>query len=206
MDHAYLFNDRSTLYLNVTNRCTNRCEFCVRNRCSGLGGSVLRGDDEPDLDALLAAIDEHGGASAFEEIVWCGFGEPTFRLDLILAASPLFRDAGCEVRLNTNGHANLIHGQDVLPELAGVLDTVSVSLNAPNSERYLELCRPDVDMLDADIPLERFWDAMIGFLSDASRLVPRVAASVVGSTLDDDEIEACEELARSLGARVFRVR
>jgi len=208
MDYAYRYADPRRLYLNVTNRCTNRCGFCVRNRVSGIGNGVLWGGPEPDLTALLTAVEEQGGEASFDEIVWCGFGEPTIRADLILEASPLFRAAGCLVRLNTNGHGNLITGRDLVPELAACVDAVSVSLNAPTCERYLELCRPSRTWLKDGKPRGRgrFWQSLRDFITSAVDLIPSVQASVVGQVLAPDEIERCRDLAASLGCTSFRVR
>ncbi len=205
MDYAYRFRDSSRLYLNVTNRCTCRCTFCVRTVGGGLGDGVLTGGPEPDLNDLLEAIEERAELQRLEEVVWCGFGEPTFRLDLILEASPVLREAGIAVRLNTNGHGNLIHGRDLLPELGRVLDTVSVSLNAPRSRRYLQLCRPDPGQVDTVPPEERFWETMLDLLARAPDYIANVHASVVGHALDTHEIEEARELAAGLGCR-FRVR
>jgi TatD DNase family protein len=205
MDFAYRFRDPDRLYLNVTNRCTNRCEFCVRTATDGLGDGRLRGGPEPTLDELLAAVHGQGGAESLAEIVWCGFGEPTHRLDLILAASPRFRDAGCRVRLNTNGHANLIHGRDVLPELVAAVDLVSVSLNAADAQRYTELCRPDLTALGADRP-ETVWQEVLDCIARSAGAAREVHASVVGHVLERHEIEACRRLAFDLGCDGFRVR
>jgi len=214
MDLAYTYRDPTRLYLNATNRCTNRCSFCVRFRVDGLGGAVLRGEAEPDLEGLLAAVEGLGGPAAYREIIWCGFGEPTFRLDLIVAAAPRLRIGQARIRLNTNGHACLIHGRDVLPELSGAVDEVSVSLNAPSCARYLELCRPTSEALPGGIPRptgastgdERFWHATVEFLRRAPACFDRVQASVVGIALSAEEIEETRELALSLGAHRFRVR
>jgi len=208
MDWAYRFGDPGRLYLNVTNRCTNRCGFCVRSRTSRLGDGLLLGGDEPDLGGLLGAIEAKGGAASFGEIIWCGYGEPTIRLDLILAASPVFRAAGAAVRLNTNGHGCLYHHRDVLPELGRVIDRVSVSLNAPTADRYAELCRPDPATVPngGDRSPELFWEAMLDFLSRAPDHVGEVQASVVGHTLDGAEIESCRELAARLAGAPLRVR
>jgi TatD DNase family protein len=208
MDYAYTYGDASRLYLNVTNRCSARCLFCVRNHSRGLGGHELWGGGEPDCDTLLQTVEQLGGPEAFPEIVWCGFGEPTYRLDLILELSPLFRRRGSRVRLNTNGHANLIHQRDVWPELGPVLDEVSVSLNAPTLDRYLELCRPlpsPAPGLPA-LPPESYWEAVLDFLRRAPLFVPSVQASVVGSALSPKECEAARVLALSLGIQRFRVR
>ncbi len=207
MDIAYRFGDPSRLYLNVTNRCTNRCGFCIRYHATGVGDGDLWGGTEPDLDALLAAVAARRGREPFREITWCGFGEPTYRLDLIVAAAPHLRRAAGSIRLNTNGHAGLIHGRDVLPELATAVDDVSVSLNAPNRERYLELCRPDPEAAPAErAPTPDFWEAMLDFLARSQGRFRSVQVSVVGSVLTPDEIEASRALALSLGVTRFRVR
>ncbi len=208
MDWAYQYRDPEQLYLNVTNRCTNDCSFCVRSHTSRLGDGLLIGDDEPDLEQLLTAVDQRGGPGRFSEIVWCGFGEPTIRLDLILKASPIFHTAGAKVRLNTNGHACLIHGRDVLPELGEVIDRVNVSFNAPTAERYVELCHPDIHSVSTShLPTpEAFWEAMIDFLHRAPSHIAEVQASVVGHTLEPEEIEQCRELTAELAGATLRVR
>lgn len=206
VDYAYRFASSDRLYLNVTNRCTNRCVFCVRNFQPGLGDGRLWGGTEPGLDDLLRAVEDRGGASAFSEIVWCGFGEPTFRLDLIVAAGPVFRSAGARVRLDTNGHAALIHDRDVLPDLEGAVDDVFVSLNAPTCDRYVELCRPATGDLQREVRPEQYWLAMLDFLRGAVGRFERVQASVVGHVLDQDEIDVCRELAASLGCDELRIR
>jgi TatD DNase family protein len=210
LEYAYQYGDQSRLYLNVTNRCTNRCSFCVRYRTEGFGGAILWGDDEPDLDMLKAAVRAHGHVNDFREFVWCGFGEPTFRLDLIQQAASWLRSGGAKIRLNTNGHACLIHGRDVFVELARAVNEVSVSLNAPNYSRYVELCRPDPDCLgnraEQAVPPMLAWEATIDFLFRAPVYFEKVQASVVGYALTSEEIQSCRLLARSLGVKQFRVR
>jgi TatD DNase family protein len=206
VDFAYCFASADRLYLNVTNRCTNRCSFCVRNFQPGLGDGRLWGGPEPGVDDLMCAIEDRGGAQGFSEIVWCGFGEPTFRLDLIVAVSPVLRAAGARVRLDTNGHGCLIHGRDVLPELEASLDDVFVSLNAPTCERYLELCRPGIGDLPIEAAPEEFWHSMLDFLHRAVGRFREVRASVVGHALEEDEIDASRALAAKLGCDELRVR
>ncbi|MCP4902129.1 MAG: radical SAM protein [bacterium] len=209
MDYAYRFASADRLYLNGTNRCSNRCDFCVRQHRPGLGDGRLWGGPEPDEAELFAAIDEQGGAGAFSEIVWCGFGEPTFRLDLIRAVSPVLQQGGARVRLDTNGHGCLIHGRDIINELAEVVDEVWVSLNAPDVSTYVNLCDPGHDMVnqagDPPVP-ESFWDAMLDFLKRACQSFEVVGASVVGHTLEPGEIESSRDLAETLGCSRFRVR
>lgn len=205
MDYAYTFGDPSTLYLNVTNQCTNHCDFCVRHYGQGLGGAQLWGGSEPDLDGLLDAINEYGNLEDLDEVVWCGFGEPTFRLDLICEASRIFKDHGLSVRLNTNGHGSLIQGRNIVPELAQAVDILSVSLNAPSAERYAEICQPDLKKLNLEKPTEVF-EAVKSFISEAAESGAEVRVSVVGHVLDAHEIRSSEKLAESLGCHEFFVR
>jgi TatD DNase family protein len=210
MDYTYQYGDARRLYLNVTNRCTNRCSFCVRYRKEGLGGAVLWGGEEPDFRKLQAAVRLHGAVEQFNEFIWCGYGEPTFRLELIKEAAPWLRSHGAKIRLDTNGHACLIHGRDVLAELGQAVDEVSISLNAPNCQRYLQLCRTDPGSFPAPesrAPTpELAWEATLDFLFRSPAYFEKAQASVVGFSLTDGEIEQCKSLVRSLGIKQFRVR
>jgi len=210
MDYAYHYGDRNRLYLNTTNRCANRCVFCIRDRAADFGAAELWGGREPDFPMLQNAILQHGNLEDFTEFIWCGYGEPTFRLDLIVEAASWLRSRGASVRLNTNGQACLIHGRDVLPELGAAADVVSVSLNAPNAARYLELCRPNPDAFPnpgkiMTVP-EIVWESMFDFLRRAPEHFSLVQASVLGSSLTSAEIEQCRELAFSMGIKKFRIR
>jgi TatD DNase family protein len=196
MDYAYSYGDSSRLYLNVTNKCTNNCSFCIRNYSNGLGKAVLWGEREPDIKDLRESVLAQGQFSDISEFIWCGFGEPTFRLELILEAAAWLRSGGAKIRLNTNGHANLIHGRDVLPELSKAVDEVSISLNAPDLSRYQKLCHPQPGG----------WESMLDFLSRAPAFFQSVQASVVGFVLTDDEVERCRKIALSFGIERFRVR
>lgn len=212
MDYAYRYTDPDTLYLNATNRCTNHCSFCVRNLTEGFGEAILwgeKGETEPDIGMLVRAVEAQGSFASFREFVWCGYGEPTFRLDLIVEAAQWLRSRGARIRLNTNGHACLIHGRDVIPELAQAVDEVSISLNAPNRERYVELCQPvrqSLPALPADALPARVWDGLLDFLRRAPSSFKNVQASVVGHALRREEIEQSRALAHSLGVERFRVR
>jgi len=210
MDYAYRYGDRSHLYLNATNRCTNRCTFCIRYRAVEFSAAELWGDHEPDFSMLQNAILQHGNLEEFKEFIWCGYGEPTFQLDLIVEAASWLRSRGANVRLNTNGQACLIHGRDVLPELGGAVDAVSVSLTAPNAVRYLELCRPDPEAFPDPGKIraapEIAWEAMLDFLRRAPDYFSLVQASVVGFSLSPAEIEQSRELALSFGINKFRIR
>ena len=188
-----------SLYINMTNRCDCRCVFCIRDQeSSGLGGLWLDGEPtrQEVLDTVLA-MDPTG----YPEIVFCGYGEPTCRLDDMLWLCDQFHEAlgdTCPpIRLNTNGHGSLLNHRDITPELAGRLDAVSVSLNGSNQEEYLRLTRPGSG--------ENAWQAMLDFVRDAGKYVPKVMVSIVDYDKSEAEIEACRQLAESLGA-IFRVR
>ncbi len=188
------------LYLNVTHRCSNACTFCVRQgSASRLAGHDLRLPREPDTAEVLEAIDAATAVRgrAFDEVVFCGFGEPTHRLDLLRAVGRRLRRQGVPVRLNTNGQAALIAGGDPVAALQGAVDHVSVSLNAPDASRYVALCRPQAGLAA--------WDALLGFCRNAVARLPRVTLTVVGFTLEDEDLERCEALAGELGAEL-RVR
>jgi TatD DNase family protein len=182
----------------------------VRYRTNGLGGAVLWGEEEPDFSMLQMAIQRLGVFEQWLEFIWCGYGEPTFRLDLILEAASWLRSRGAKIRLNTNGHACVIHGRDVMADLSQAVDEVSISLNAPNRSRYLELCRPDVNSFSnpdgKPISPSMFWEEMLNFLSRSPAYFKNVQASVVGFALTGEEIEQCRSLALSLGVKQFRVR
>lgn len=188
------------LYLNLTNRCDCACVFCLR--ANGHKGSIYADDlwleHEPSREEILADLDKRD-LSEWRELVFCGFGEPTYRLDDALWLIDELKKRGPvpPVRLNTNGHANLIWGRDVTPDLRGRFDVVSVSLNAPSMERYCALTRPRAG--------EVAWESMLDFTKKAAGHVPDVCMTIVDKGLEPGELEACQKLTASLGARL-RVR
>jgi TatD DNase family protein len=187
---------RNSLYLNITNRCTNDCVFCVRTRACGLRGYDLRLEREPSVAEIIAAIGKH--PETYDEVVFCGFGEPTFRPQAILWVGRWLKSEGVRrIRLNTNGHGNAIRGRSIVGELATVVDAVSVSLNAATSVEYAQLCRPSNP--------ERFnFDEVCRFITEAKNAIREVAATAVAYPRVD--IGACRELAEDrLGVR-FRCR
>jgi TatD DNase family protein len=186
---------RDSLYLNITNRCTNACTFCAKRDDWTVKGHLLRLEREPDADDVRRALAEHD-LDRCREIVFCGFGEPTLRLDLLLEIARGLHDGNRRVRLDTDGLASLVHGRDVAAELGGVIDAVSVSLNAPDAATYARLCPSAYG--------EKAHAAVLAFIRSAKRHVGDVTATVVG--LPGLDVEACRRLAeRDLGVR-FRVR
>jgi TatD family-associated radical SAM protein len=180
------------LYLNITNACPNRCVFCVRDYARGVGGYDLWLERAPTVEEVLAAV---GDAGRYREIVFCGYGEPTCRLEVLLEAARALQGKGVPLRLNTNGLGNLINGRDILPELAGLFDVVSVSLNAADADAYGRLCRSSFGAAA--------YPAVISFIRDSVGRIPRVAASVVSG--EGVDVEACKKIAAELGAE-FRIR
>ena len=183
---------RNSLYLNITNRCTAACTFCVRYHTDFVKGHNLRLAEEPSADALIKEI---GDPKRYAEVVFCGYGEPLLRLDVVKAVSAEVKRRGGRVRIDTNGHANLINKRNVLPELAGLVDAVSISLNAQNAELYNKVSQPQFGIAT--------YDAVKEFISEAVKYIPDVTATVVA--LPEVDVEACRKIAEGLGAK-FRVR
>lgn len=184
---------RNTLYLNLTNRCTARCIFCRRLDDPTVRDYNLKLDKEPSAKELIREI---GEPTRFDEVAFCGYGEPTLRLSVIKEVARAIKAKGGRVRLNTNGHGNLIHQRKILPELAGLVDAISVSLNAEDAERYLAVCRPVYGL--------KTYDSVTAFVKEAKQYIPDVTVTVV--RLSSIDIEACERIAcEELGVG-FRVR
>lgn len=189
------------LYVNLTNRCDCACVFCLRH--NGHKGSIYADDlwleHEPSrqeaLDDLLAR-----DLPSYREVVFCGFGEPAFRIDDIcwLADQLRARVPGLPpIRINTNGHANLIQGRDVIPDLKGRIDTLSISLNANTAAEYVALCHP--------VQGEAAYQAMLDFAKEAKDYVPHVVFTVVDKGTAPEEIEESRCIAEGLGVKL-RVR
>ena len=186
---------RKSLYLNVTNRCTNRCAFCAKNRSFEVKGHDLRLESEPTREEILAAVEGEGDLATWEEVVFCGFGEPLLRLDDVVSVARELRARGARrIRVNTDGLASLVHGRDVVAELEGVVDAVSVSLNAPDADTYERLCRPG---------LPGAYEAVLDFLRGAGERLPEATATVVA--VPGLDLAACRRRAGELGVG-FRER
>lgn len=196
MTIAYSY--KSSLYLNITNRCPNSCSFCVRNEKDALGDAdSLWLRREPDISEIVDEL-ERAGAAGFDEIVFCGYGEPTERMeDVLTIAGHIHRVYGKAVRLNTNGLANLINDRDVVPSMEGRIDRVSISLNAPNAERYMEICNPRFGIGS--------YEALLSFIRECIETIRDVTVTIVSGPLTQAEEYECERIAASLGAR-FLVR
>lgn len=185
-----LYTYRKQVYANITNRCDCSCVFCIRTHQDSVGeADNLWFRKEPSLDEIKAAMDAFD-FTGYEELVYCGYGEPTCALDNLLASAAYAREKyNVKVRLNTNGLANLYHKRNIIPDLAKVIDSVSISLNAPSAEKYQEVTRPQ---------FENAFPAMLEFASLAQKTFAHTQFSIV-DILSPEEIRACQKLADDMG-------
>ena len=183
---TYTYQIGKNLYINLTNRCTNRCTFCVRNGKETYEGySLWLKGKEPTKEQVLLEI---GDPTRYQEIVFCGFGEPTCRLDDMLFLCANINKTGGKTRLNTNGHGSLIAGYNIAPALKGRLDGINVSLNAPEKDAYDEICRP---------VLKNAFEGMLRFASDCKNEGLNVWFSVV-DCIGPEQVEKSKKLADML--------
>jgi len=188
---AYTIDDRR--YLSITDRCTLACEFCPKTQGTmNVHEYDLTFDHRPETEEIITAI---GNVSDFSWIVFCGFGEPTLRLKTLLEVATHIKQQGGRVRLNTDGLANRVHKRNVLPEMAGCIDALSVSLNAQNESIYNRHCVP---------ALKNSWQSMLDFLQLAPAYVADVTATAING-LEGVDITACRQLAEERGVK-FRQR
>lgn len=187
----------NSLYINLTNRCSNACTFCVRTNENWPGGEAgLWIDREPTTEEIICDIKKFG-PDKYDEVVFCGYGEPLVKIDECIAACRFIKENyGSKIRINTNGHANLIHKKDVAPLFEGLVDVMSISLNEMNAKLYNELCLSEYG--------EAGFTGMIGFTEQCLKHVPRVIMTVI-DIIPPDHIDQCEKIAERLGAD-FRVR
>ena len=184
---------RDSLYHNITNRCTNACVFCPKRTTFAVKGHYLKLGREPDVEEIMAATT---GIDGYSEVVFCGFGEPLLRMDAVKTVAARMKDRGLRTRVNTDGQANLVHGRNVLVELEGLIDAISVSLNSNDPTQYVRITGSPFGT--------RACEAVKEFIREANRHIPEVAATVVG--MEGVDVEACRRLVEEeLGAR-FRVR
>ncbi|MFQ5328883.1 MAG: TatD family hydrolase [Thermodesulfobacteriota bacterium] len=184
---------RDSLYLGITNRCNNFCTFCAKQDSFTVKGHYLRLRYEPTASDVLAAIGPD--PQRYREIVFCGYGEPLMRLDLIKEVGAALKEMGCAIRINTDGLANLVYERNILAELPFV-DAISVSLNAPDSDIYQRIVKTPFG--------ERSFPAIIDFLREAKKSIASVTATVVA--VPGLDVEACRRLAEEKIGVAFRLR
>ena len=188
---TYKYKDAT--YINLTNRCTNNCTFCVRNNHDGVGGYHLLLDSEPSAKDVIVQLEKQDDVS---KVVFCGLGEPTMSLDVLLEVARYLKSRGAKVRLNTNGQASAYAKSNVAKRLKGLVDTVSISLNAPNAGEYDKFCR--------SIYGEKAYEYVLEFAKQCIDEGIDTVLSVV-DIIGEEEVEECRRQAQKTGAR-FRVR
>ena len=187
-DIIYTYKD--SVYANITNKCNCRCTFCIRFLKDGIGNAdTLWHQQNPSKEEVLKTIREYD-FTGYNELVFCGYGEPTCALDILLAAAKVAKEEkGLKVRLNTNGLGNEENGRNIVPELASVVDSISISLNAPDSAAYEKVTRPQV---------ENAFDKMVDFARKAKENIGQVKWSIV-DVLPKEDIEKCRRLSEETG-------
>lgn len=189
----------NSLYVNITNRCSNACSFCIRTSKDGFYADDLWLEREPTEDEIAKDILSHD-LTSYKQLVFCGYGEPTERLETMLNVCRRVKEASKDtvIRLNTNGHAELIYGAPCAHMFKGLIDVISISLNASSATLYNEICNCAYG--------EAGFDALCSFTSEIKEYVPTVVLSMVKMPdTDEAEIERCRELAEELGVPL-RVR
>lgn len=189
---------KNGIYVNMTNRCPCACTFCLRQNSDCVYGSEpLWLDREPTVEEVCASIDTWE-LDKYDEVVFCGYGEPTERLDDLLETARYIKSkSDIKIRINTNGLADLIYGESTAHKLKDLIDVVSISLNATNKEDYNKVVRPKFGIGS--------YDAMLKFTKDCVEYVPEVVMTVVDVVTSPEEQEKSREICESLGAKL-RIR
>lgn len=186
-----VYTYENSVYMNITNRCPCSCVFCIRSNGDGLGSAdSLWLKKDPTLDEIKAEIDSFD-FSPYNEVVFCGYGEPTQALDnLIESAKYLKKKYGLKIRLNSNGLSDLINGKETARLLGEVVDSISISLNAPNARRYHEVSRSKFG--------EAAFPALLKFAEDCKKYIPKIKFTVV-DVISHEEIAECQRLSDEMG-------
>ena len=190
---TYVYGDK--IYLNLTNKCSNNCEFCIRRNNDGLLDYYLWLDKEPTADEVIADLEKYE-LDKYDEAVFCGFGDPLYAIDVLIETADWLKAHGVKTRLNTNGQAGLISGPDTALKLKGRIDTVSISLNASDAEKYQKICHCKFNE-------EGFFE-MLRFAVQCKKEGIRTVLSVV-DVIGEEEVEKCRKVAKNVGVD-FRVR
>ena len=199
---AVVYRYKAGLYVNLTNRCPTACVFCIKNKwkMAYRGSNLDLGGAEPDTATILSLITKEWGLTPFNELVFCGYGEPTMRLDALLTVAGAVKSgmllpvpADLRVRLNTNGLGGLVNGMDIIPRLNGLVDAVHVSLNTPDPAQWLAMMRPRPEYA------QKAFTSALEFVRGAAGVIPEtVVTAIKGTGVDFEKFSA---LAKELGAK-----
>ncbi|MFI3200504.1 MAG: TIGR04100 family radical SAM protein [Eubacteriales bacterium] len=192
-----LYQIENKLYLNITNQCPCACTFCIRTHKDKMGNSsVLWLEQEPTCELIVEQLEKHN-LEEYEELVFCGFGEPLVRVDIVCEIARYMRGkTKTPIKINTNGLCNLYHKRDITPEFQGLIDIISISLNASNPQDYLEITR-------SQFGIESF-EQMLDFAKKSQQYVKEVVLSVV-DVIGEEEIEKCRKICEEIQV-TYRVR
>lgn len=184
----YVYTIGNKIYINLTNRCSNKCDFCIRNGREGMSGTTLWLAEEPTADDVVIQLPQN--LDDFEEeVVFCGFGEPTYNLDTLDEVASYLHCVDKTTRINTNGHGNLIHGRDITDIITASCDVINVSLNECNAEKYQAHCK--------SIYGTKAFDALLEFAHLCKQRGGKVIFSVVDS-IGEKDVAECQRLADKL--------
>ncbi len=204
--NTYVYTIYGNIYINLTNFCSNACEFCVRNHestmdgrefgsHSGEGDYDLWLDREPSYKDVTDILDKMD-FSRYKEMVFCGYGEPSARFDLVEMLCVYAHERSIKTRINTNGQGNAILGKDIAPRMCRCIDTINVSLNATDAQSYDRLCH--------SVYGEKAFDIMLDFAKECVRCGGNVVLSIV-DCVPPEQLQKAAEIARDIGAKL-RVR
>lgn len=189
-DHqdSVIYQIRNSLYINLTDRCTLACQFCPKhNGSTEVKGHELYLSQRPETTDIIEKI---GDPAQYDEIVFCGYGEPTLRLKALLEIAHWVKQHDGKTRINTDGLGSLFHKRDIVPELAECIDALSISLNAQNEAVYQQHCLP---------ALPGSYEAVQAFIKRATELIPDVQVSAING-LEGIDVVQCREITEGLGA------
>ena len=195
-NYIYELNDK--IYVNLTNACTNNCLFCIRTQKDDVKGTNMRLSARPDFNEIISQLKQKE-ALIKNGITFCGYGEPLIEADMLIKVAKYIKNnyQNTKIKINTNGHANYIHKKNIVPELEGIIDEVSISLNAHNKELYNELSQPK---------FENAYDEMLDFAKKCVQGGIKTTFTIVTNFKNYDiDIDACKKISQTIGAN-FRER
>lgn len=185
---SYIYQIRNSLYVNLTDRCTLTCQFCPKhNGSTTVREHELSLNQLPSAETIIALIQD---PSRYDEIVFCGYGEPTLRLKALLEIAHWVKQQGGKTRVNTDGLGSLVNKRNIVPELAECIDSLSISLNAQNESVYQKHCQP---------ALANSYQAVQAFIQQAAAQIDDVQVSAING-LEGVDVAKCREIVESLGA------
>ena len=195
MNETFVYEHNGSLYINLTNSCTNSCDFCIRNKSDGIDGYDLWLNREPSAREVIKELEKYG-PNNYSEVVFCGYGEPTMRLDVLLECARYMKEnySAKPVRINTNGQGNLYHNKDITPQFEGLIDKISISLNAPSEQEYQNICH--------SIFGNEAYEGLLVFARHAKSHVGEVRLTVV-DIIGKEKIDRCKEVADKHNLKLY---